>query len=92
MSKREGSFKFGLLMSIGAFLVCNGFAVFSLCVGYIKLGARHGTGGRLLKYEDEPLKFVAIIGVLFLFGILAGILSLYLIRNKEDLQRYEKRS
>jgi hypothetical protein len=89
MKKNRGSFKSGVVFSIGLGLFLIGWGIYSICVGYVAIRTRHGSGNNYVQYDDEPLKFIFVVGSMFVFGLLAGLLALYMCRNRDDLRRYE---
>lgn len=86
---KRGTYLSGVVFSVGMCLLLVGWGIYSLCVGYVKLRTKHGAGHKFVVYEDEPMKFILVVGSMFVFGLLAGLLAWYLFRNRDDLRRYE---
>ncbi len=89
MEKIRGTYKSGIVFSLGVCFVLIGWGIYSICVGYVKLRTKHGVGNKYVQYDDEPIKFAIVVGSMFVFGLLAGFLTLYMFRNRDDLRRYE---
>ena len=86
---KQGTYRSGILLSLGVCFLLIGWGIYSICVGYVKLRAKHGINNNYVQYDDEPIKFILVVGSMFLFGLLAGLLTLYMFRNRDDLRRYE---